>query len=112
MSATVSQRLPNLRKATQDQLQAFINSLETQLKHERDDLLSLSSSGDPCSLDVVASRLTALMRDCASRTLPLRGNAPFRSKHMQRLQAQRKALTRLLQLSSALIDSAHPSRMR
>ena len=111
-NATLQQCLPNLRKATQEQQQAFITLLETQLKHERDDLTSLSSGEDPAAMDALALRVTRITRGCAFRALPLRGRAPFQSKHMQHLQQQRKALTRLLHLSTALIGSVHPTRLR
>jgi exonuclease III/ribonuclease HI len=112
--AAQHQHLPNLRKATPEQQQLFIQSLDAQLMCERGELQLLISSDDIAAhaLDAVASRLTALTHDCTIRTLPLRGGATFLSKHMRQLQQQRRSLSRLLRLSTSLMHTIPAARRR
>ena len=95
-------RLPNLRIATQEQLDACVQHVEKRVSAQQDEFRALTQRGDPVSLDGLASRLTGLVRRAAFATLPITGSAAFRSADMLQLQRQRRSLTQLLRLSREL----------
>ena len=95
-------RLPNLRAATKDQLDAFVLRLQKDLLLELDELRVASCSDQPSKLDWLASRLTTQVRRSAFASLPITGAAAYKSSDMLQLQRRRRDLTRLLHVSSAL----------
>ena len=96
-------QLPNMRAITEKHRKAFAKKLDQSIiRHEQDsDLLALASRGDASSLASLAAQLTSITHDAAFATLPLTGAAPFRSKSILQLEAKRRDLNRLLQISTA-----------
>ena len=95
-------RIPNLRAASQEQQQAFVDHLEQHLLLHQHDLTLMLHSTDASSLNELAVTLTSLARSSAFKTLPVTGSSPYQSKQMLSTERRRRALTRLLRTSEAL----------
>jgi exonuclease III len=98
-------QLPNLRAASEKQLQSFNEQLSLQLQAHEHQLQSLASTAatDPAALNDLASSLTALAHGAASATLPHTGAAPYRSRRLLQLQHQRQSLSRLLSCARSVL---------
>jgi exonuclease III/ribonuclease HI len=108
-------RLPNLRRASEQQLDAFTTHLEQRAALERHTLEShVLPACTPASLDALAVRLIEMTHDAAFDKLPITGAAARKNKTISTLMQQRRDLTRLLRLTTdmvSLYDDAHlPSR--
>lgn len=89
-------QLPNLRSATDENIERFTTSINEQLHMKEEELLALSLHSDCDSITSLASQLNSLTHEAAFSTLPLTGAKPFLSKPILSLHRQRLDLTRLL----------------
>ena len=101
-SVCASIRLPNLRRANEQQRTAFVEEVEQQMRLQGSQLLTLVDSPTAASLDALATSLTAIVHQSASSTLPITGGAATQSKQLLALERQRHDLTRLLRISRIL----------
>jgi hypothetical protein len=107
-------RLPNLRAANPKHTDAFGKTVERDINDQQQrmqQLLATCDDNPAASLDAVASDLTAVLHRSAFDCFPITGSAPYKSRDMLQLERQRRALTRLLRLSSAMLTSAAPLRL-
>lgn len=96
-------QLPNLRAATEQHKDQFIERLQHRLLPGQQALQQLATSGDPHSLNRLATSLTKLTRHAAFASLPITGSASYKSSDMLQLQKQRHALSILIRISSSLL---------
>jgi exonuclease III len=94
-------RLPNLRTATAQHEQRFVDRLERRIGHRQIECYAHAHSDDAYALDELATAFTAFARDaCAAfAELPITGDAPFRSDRAMQLHRQRRNHTRLLRMT-------------
>ena len=106
-------QLPNLRKATQEHYEDMSQQLQDCLLSQHADLLSLATSNNPASLDLLATHLTSAVRAASLATLPLSFGDTHKSRDVLDLQRQRRDLIRLDHITSTLLshrDGASPTR--
>ncbi|MDI1348780.1 MAG: endonuclease/exonuclease/phosphatase family protein, partial [Aquabacterium sp.] len=108
-------RLPNLRAAHPKQIEAFEKHMQRDIDKQQpqmEQLLDACDDDPAANLDAVASRLTAVLRRSAFACFSITGSDPYKSRDMLQLERQRRAITRLLRLSSDVLTSADPRRHR
>jgi exonuclease III/ribonuclease HI len=96
-------RLPNLRVASEEQLQVFTTHLDTQLPPLLHDLPLLSAGADAASLSLFASSLSSVVRTAAFCKLPLSRASTYKSKDGLQLQRTRRDLNRLVRTACTLV---------
>ena len=96
-------QLPNMRAASSDQKQRFIDHLEMQTHHHDHVLHTLASTLSVDSLSSLASELTRLVHRSAYAKLPITGFQPHSTRSILALQRQRRDLNRLRCLTRKLI---------
>jgi len=98
-------RLPNLRAITSEHKRCFVAHLELSMLQQREDLEALVSDSDQPqdALHALAASITELVRSSAVTCFPMTGGPSRKSGHLQRLQQQRRILTRLLHIAESLV---------
>ena len=96
--------LPNLRHLSEHSRAEFCDHVEAQMDKQSHALLSMGPLDDCDSISAFATALTTITRDAAFDKLPVTGSSPKRNKTVIRLDKQRRDLTRLLRISTIIID--------
>jgi hypothetical protein len=81
-------RLPNLRAATAQHEQRFVDRLERRIGHQHTEWRAHAQSNDAYTLDELATSLTTFAHNAAFAELPITGDAPFRSDRAMQLLRQ------------------------
>lgn len=104
-------RIPNLRAASLEQQQSFIDSFEEQLHRDQHQLTAMAMTASRDSLTALATALAGAAHRASFSNLPLTGAAPFKSTRVLRLQRQHRDLIRLRLCTQTLlvqdIDPTH-----
>jgi exonuclease III len=99
-------RLPNLRAATDEHKDKFLQWVHRYLSSRQDVLNGLARDQTPDSLQRLAVALTDLLRRAAGKSFPSTGAAPLQSVCALELQQQRRFLSQLLGHSERVLASA------
>jgi hypothetical protein len=98
-------RLPNLRAATAQHEQRFVDRLERRIGHQHTKWNAHAHSDDAYALNELATTLITLARDAAFAEMPITGEAPFRSDFAMQLHKQRRDHARLLRMTIIVHES-------
>ena len=102
-------RLPNLRAATESHKDKFAKRVDAAVKLQQRELDAMAQAHTTDALQHLTAALTKLLHDAAATSFPITGAAPRQSVCVLKLQQQRRALSQLIKLSSAIIASARGS---